>query len=197
MTEENKDERLKSDDIDKSLEGDSSEEIESSEQEIVDVDNETSENDEATDELTVLQTQNSELEDKVLRLQAEISNIQRRNTLDRQSSAKYRSQKLATELLDVVDNLERALAIDVQSDDAKALKEGVEMVYNRFVSVFEKENIKVINPLNEEFDPNFHQAVSMMAAQEGQTSNTVINVLQKGYLLEDRVIRPAMVIVAE
>ena len=197
MTEENKDERLKSDDIDKSLEGDSSEEIESSEQEIVDVDNETSENDEATDELTVLQTQNSELEDKVLRLQAEISNIQRRNMLDRQSSAKYRSQKLATELLDVVDNLERALAIDVQSDDAKALKEGVEMVYNRFVSVFEKENIKVINPLNEEFDPNFHQAVSMMAAQEGQTSNTVINVLQKGYLLEDRVIRPAMVIVAE
>ena len=197
MTEENKDERLKSDDIDKSLEGDSSEEIETSEQEIVDVDNETSENDEATDELTVLQTQNSELEDKVLRLQAEISNIQRRNTLDRQSSAKYRSQNLATELLDVVDNLERALAIEVQSDDAKALKEGVEMVYNRFVSVFEKENIKVINPLNEEFDPNFHQAVSMMAAQEGQASNSVINVLQKGYILEDRVIRPAMVIVAE
>ena len=148
-------------------------------------------------ELDVLKEENAALEDKVLRLNAEISNIQRRHTIDRQNSAKYRSQKLASELLDVIDNLERALMTEVQSDDAKNLKEGVEMVHKQFVSAFEKENITVIDPLNEEFDPNFHQAVSMMPASDGQASNTVINVLQKGYLLEDRVIRPAMVIVAE
>lgn len=137
------------------------------------------------------------LEDKVLRLQAEISNIQRRNTIDRQSAAKYRSQSLATELLDVLDNLERALTTDIQSEDGKNLKQGIEMVHKQFLAAFEKEKIAVIDPESEAFDPNVHQAVSMMPGGEGVESNTVINVLQKGYLLEDRVLRPAMVIVAE
>ena len=114
-----------------------------------------------------------------------------------EDAAKYRSQSLASHLLDVADNLERALATPAESEDAKAIHKGIEMVYKQFQQAFEKEGISVIDPLNQAFDPNFHQAVSMMPAGEGQEADTVINVLQKGYMLQDRVLRPAMVIVAQ
>lgn len=149
------------------------------------------------DPIQVLEEEKEALEDRVLRLQAEINNIQKRNARDRSIAAKYQSQKLASQLLDVVDNLERALATPTQSEDAQALKQGVEMVYKQFLNAFEQEKIIMLDPLGQEFDPNLHQAVSMMPADEGQASNTVIQVLQKGYQLEDRIIRPAMVIVAE
>lgn len=144
-----------------------------------------------------IQAENQRLEDRNLRLQAEISNMQRRNTIDRNNAAKYRSQTLASELLDVLDNLERALSTEVKSEDGIALKQGIEMVHKQFLAAFEKEKITVLNPENEPFDPNMHQAVSMMPGGEGVDSNIVINVLQKGYKLDDRVIRPAMVIVSE
>ena len=147
--------------------------------------------------LAELEAKNDALEDQILRLQAEIANMKRMNAKDRQDSAKYRSQKLATSMLEVVDNLERALQSETNSDDAKALKKGVEMVLSQLQNAFESENIKVIDPMGEKFDPNFHQAVSMMEAEEGQDSDVVINVLQKGYLLHERVIRPAMVIVSQ
>lgn len=147
--------------------------------------------------LAELEAKNDALEDQILRLQAEIANMKRMNAKDRQDSAKYRSQKLATSMLEVVDNLERALQSETNSDDAKALKKGVEMVLSQLQNAFESENIKVIDPMGEKFDPNFHQAVSVMEAEEGQDSDVVINVLQKGYLLHERVIRPAMVIVSQ
>ncbi|WPC08401.1 nucleotide exchange factor GrpE [Globicatella sp. PHS-GS-PNBC-21-1553] len=147
--------------------------------------------------LAELEAKNDALEDQVLRLQAEIANMKRSNAKDRQDLAKYRSQKLATSMLEVVDNLERALQSETNSDDAKALKKGVEMVLSQLQNAFESENIKVIDPMGEKFDPNFHQAVSVMEAEEGQDSDVVINVLQKGYLLHERVIRPAMVIVSQ
>lgn len=147
--------------------------------------------------LAELEAKNDALEDQVLRLQAEIANMKRTNAKDRQDLAKYRSQKLATSMLEVVDNLERALQSETNSDDAKALKKGVEMVLSQLQNAFESENIKVIDPMGEKFDPNFHQAVSVMEAEEGQDSDVVINVLQKGYLLHERVIRPAMVIVSQ
>lgn len=147
--------------------------------------------------LAELEVKNDALEDQVLRLQAEIANMKRTNAKDRQDLAKYRSQKLATSMLEVVDNLERALQSETNSDDAKALKKGVEMVLSQLQNAFESENIKVIDPMGEKFDPNFHQAVSVMEAEEGQDSDVVINVLQKGYLLHERVIRPAMVIVSQ
>lgn len=162
--------------------------------------NEAEQVEEVTDaesETVQLQAQLDEAEERNLRLQAEIANMRRINTRERQDAAKYRSQKLATQLLDVVDNLERALAADVTSEEATALKKGVEMVYNQFLTAFEKEKITVLNPLNEPFDPNFHQAVSVMPRQEDQEADVVLNVLQKGYLLDDRILRPAMVIVSE
>lgn len=148
-------------------------------------------------ELDKLKETIDELEEKNLRLQAEIANMRRINQREREDAAKYRSQTLAASLLDVIDNLERALETEVESEDAQSLKKGVEMVYNLFTQAFESEKIETINPLNEPFDPNFEQAVSVVPAEEGQESNTVVNVLQKGYKIDKRVIRPAMVIVSE
>lgn len=148
-------------------------------------------------ELDKLKQENEELDDKILRLQAEIANMRRINSRERSEAAKFRSQNLASSLLEVIDNLERALQTETPSEDGQALKKGVEMVHNQFKNAFEKEKIETIDPLNEEFDPNFHQAVSVMPAGEGQESNHVIQVLQKGYRIDNRVIRPAMVIVSE
>lgn len=149
------------------------------------------------DELQTLKEENANLDDKVLRLQAEIANMKRVNLRDRQEAAKYRSQNLAKELLEGLDNLERALSIETESQDAKQVQKGVEMAHSQLIAAFERENIKVIDPLNQPFDPYFHQAVSMMPANNGEESQTVMQVLQKGYELNDRIIRPAMVIVAE
>lgn len=161
------------------------------------IDDETSMNMDEENEQQTLEAQVAELEERVLRLQAEIANIQRRNTKERQDAAKYRSQSLATTLLDALDNLYRALDTEVKSDDAIALHKGLEMVLEQFSRAFEEENIKAIDPMGEPFDPNFHQAVSMIPGEEGQESQTIVQVLQKGYVLNDRVIRPAMVIVSE
>ena len=152
---------------------------------------------EAEDQVSQLEAEKEALSDQLLRLQAEIQNMRRINQRERQDAAKYRSQSLASYLLDVADNLERALATPAESEDAKAIHKGIEMVYKQFQQAFEREGISVIDPLNQAFDPNFHQAVSMMPAGEGQEADTVINVLQKGYMLQDRVLRPAMVIVAQ
>lgn len=149
------------------------------------------------DELETLKEQTEQLEDQVLRLQAEIANMRRTHTRDRQEAAKYRSANLASKLVDALDNLERALDSEIESEDGLALKKGVEMVYQQLIQGFNEENIEVVNPLNEPFDPNFEQAVSVMPAEEGVEDNTVVHVVQKGYKIDNRVIRPAMVIVAQ
>lgn len=149
------------------------------------------------DPIAILEAEKMALEERVLRLQAEIANMQRIHTKERQDAAKYRSQKLASEMLDVLDNLDRALQTPTTSEDANALKKGVEMVVSQVKNAFERENIIVIDPIGETFDPNYHQAVSVMPGEEGQESEIVINVLQKGYQLHERVLRPAMVIVSE
>ncbi|MGF3225927.1 nucleotide exchange factor GrpE [Facklamia sp. P12932] len=136
------------------------------------------------------------LEDRNLRLQAEIANMQRSNSRERQEAAKYRSQSLANKLIDAIDNLERALQIKASSEESQAIHKGIQMVYDQILQAFKEEKIEVINPLNETFDPNYHQAVTTQPAAEGQDTDIVVNVLQKGYILNDRIIRPAMVIVS-
>lgn len=161
------------------------------------VEPEVVEQDAEFDELETLKEQTEQLEDQVLRLQAEIANMRRTHTRDRQEAAKYRSANLASKLVDALDNLERALESEIESEDGLALKKGVEMVYQQLIQGFNEENIEVVNPLNEPFDPNFEQAVSVMPAEEGVEDNTVVHVVQKGYKIDNRVIRPAMVIVAQ
>lgn len=198
MSKENKNQPLEEEQSMNEAEEVTTSDVESEEVEVEAVaETEAVEQDPEFDELETLKEQTEQLEDQVLRLQAEIANMRRTHTRDRQEAAKYRSANLASKLVDALDNLERALESEIESEDGLALKKGVEMVYQQLIQGFNEENIEVVNPLNEPFDPNFEQAVSVMPAEEGVEDNTVVHVVQKGYKIDNRVIRPAMVIVAQ
>lgn len=158
---------------------------------------ETEKNDEVSleDELLSMKEQVEESENKYLKLYAEFENFKRRNRQEAELNSKYKDQKFAENLLPVIDNLERALAIDGTDESFIALNKGVEMVYKNLVETLEKHDIKAIDALNQPFDPNFHQAVMTEAADS--ESDIVIEEFQKGYILKDRVIRPTMVKVSE
>ena len=144
-----------------------------------------------------LQQEVERLNDQVYRLSAEISNIQKRNAKERQDAAKYRSQSLAQNLLNVIDNLERAIASPSESEDAQNLKKGIEMVYESFLYALKEDFIEEIDSLDQPFDPTLHHAVQTVPVEEGQEADKVVQVFQKGYKLKDRVLRPAMVIVSQ
>lgn len=134
-------------------------------------------------------------EDKYLKLYAEFENFKRRNKQEIDLNNKYKEQKFAEDLLPVLDNLERAMDIEGETEAFASLKKGVEMVYNDFLNIFGKHDITVIESAGKEFDPNVHQAVMTEPSEEG--SGIVIEEFQKGYMLKDRVIRPSMVKVSE
>ncbi len=130
---------------------------------------------------------------QVLYVKAEGENIRRRATEDVDKARKFALEKFASELLSVKDSLDAALAVD--TTDVASYKNGIELTSKQLLSVFEKFNITEINPENEKFDPNKHQAIS--AVDSDLEPNTVLGVLQKGYTLNDRVLRPALVMVAK
>lgn len=146
-------------------------------------------------ELESLRQEAREFEEKYLKLYAEFENFKRRNRQEIDLNNKYKDQKFAEDLLPVLDNLERAMAIEGDDDSFASLKKGVEMVYNEFLNIFNKRDITVIEAEGREFDPNFHQAVMTEPSEEG--SGIVIEEFQKGYMLKDRVIRASMVKVSE
>ena len=135
----------------------------------------------------------AENHDAWLRAKAETENVRRRATEDIAKTSKFAIEKFARELLAVKDSLEAGLATEAPSIDS--LKSGTELTLKQLVAAFEKSGLKELNPVGEKFDPNFHQAISMIEAD--QEPNTVVTVLQKGYLLTDRVLRPALVVVAK
>lgn len=139
----------------------------------------------------------NEMEDKFLRARAEIANMSNRNKNEREQLVRYRSQDLGKKLLPAIDNLERALATEVNDDQGASLKKGVEMVLESLTVALKEEGITEIKADGESFDPNLHQAVQTVPAEDGVKPETIVNVLQKGYQLHDRVLRPAMVIVAQ
>lgn len=147
-----------------------------------------------TDQLT---QQLEEMEDKFLRASAEIANITNRNRNERELLQRYRSQDLGKKLLPAVDNLERALAIDVTDEQGLSLRKGIEMVYESLLQAMKEEGIEEIPSLGETFDPNVHQAVQTIPATEEHPSDTIVEVFQKGYKLGDRVLRASMVVVAQ
>lgn len=151
----------------------------------------------AEKQLAELQENLSEMEDKYLRAQAEIANMTRRNRSEREQLARYRSQDLAKGILGSLDNLERALATEVSNEQAESLKKGVEMVLEGLRHALKEEGVTEIPAEGVTFDPNLHQAVQTLPASDKTPSDTVVEVLQKGYQLHDRVLRPAMVIVAQ
>lgn len=124
---------------------------------------------------------------------AEGENIRRRALDDIEKARKYALEKFSGELLAVKDSLEAAL--NVENATLESYRDGVELTLKQLNSVFEKFSLAEINPLGEKFDPNWHQAIS--AVESDAEPNTVVNVLQKGYRLNDRVLRPALVMVAK
>jgi len=148
------------------------------------------------DLLKVAELKAAEHHDAWLRAKAETENVRRRAQEDIGKAGKFAVEKFSGELLAVKDSLEAALASDNQS--AEHLKEGVELTLRQLVAAFEKSGLAEINPLGQKFDPNFHQAISQIEAPDETTeANTVLSVLQKGYALHGRVIRPAMVVVSK
>ena len=140
----------------------------------------------------------SELEDKLLREKAELINYRKRKEEETERLLKYSSEDIAKSLLPIVDNFERAINMDDDNleDEVSKFLSGFKMIYCNFVSVLEKNGIKAIDEANVPFDPAFHQAI-MTEKRDGVEPEMILEVLQKGYLLKDKVIRPAMVKVSE
>lgn len=147
-------------------------------------------------EAALEQAQNAK--DDLLRVQAEMQNLRRRTEQDIEKAHKYGQEKFSIELLAVMDNLERSLEAASNSDDAtvNAIREGVDLTLKSFADCFSKFNIEAVDPLGEPFDPQLHQAMSIQENADAEP-NTVIAVMQKGYTLHGRVIRPAMVMVSK
>jgi molecular chaperone GrpE len=133
--------------------------------------------------------------DQCLRLQAEIENLRKRAERDLVNAHKFALEKFAGELLPVRDSLEMGLQAVSENADIERLKQGGELTLKLLTDAMDKFNIKEINPLNELFNPEYHEAMSMQE-RDDVAPNTVVTVVQKGYLLNDRLIRPAMVIVS-
>ncbi|MDX1812644.1 MAG: nucleotide exchange factor GrpE [Gammaproteobacteria bacterium] len=134
--------------------------------------------------------------DTVVRTKAEIENIRRRTERELENAHKYALEKFASELLPVIDSLEMGvLAASDENTDVAKIREGTEMTLKMFESVIDKFGIKSVHPEGQAFNPEHHQAMSMIDSAEHEP-NTVINVMQKGYLLNERLVRPAMVVVA-
>ena len=131
-------------------------------------------------------------EDKYLRLYAEFENFKRRKNKEIETNNVYKSQKVITEILPSLDNLERALQVESDNEEIKSLLKGVEMVYEGLLNVLKTEGVELIETENVQFDPNYHHAV-MQDEDSEKESGAILDTFQKGYKLKDRVIRPAMV----
>jgi molecular chaperone GrpE len=140
-----------------------------------------------------LEASNSELRDTVLRERAELENQRRRLHRDLEQARRFANEKLLNELLPVYDSLERGLAIE--SGDVAAVREGISLTLKALLKVAEGNGLVQIDPIDQPLDPERHHAVSMVEAP-GKAPGTVVNVLQKGYVLNDRLLRPALVAVA-
>jgi molecular chaperone GrpE len=148
-------------------------------------------------ETEALLQQVTDANDQVLRIQAEMQNVRRRAERDVENAHKYALDKFTADLLPVVDNLERALGtINAEDETQKAVATGVELTLKSFLDVLARFNIEVVDPAGQPFDADLHQAVSMVPNSNSEP-NTVIDVFQKGYTLNGRLVRPAMVVVSK
>jgi molecular chaperone GrpE len=148
-------------------------------------------------EIESLTAQLTEAKEQALRAQAEAQNARRRAEQDVEKAHKFGQEKLVNDLLPVVDNLERALEAMGDADETlKPVLEGVELTLKSFQDTLKRHSIEALHPLGEPFDPQLHQAMTMVPSPDAEP-NTVIDVFQKGYTLHGRLVRPAMVVVAK
>lgn len=146
-------------------------------------------------EVDLLKKEIDKLKNDYARAYADTENLKKRLMQEAEQTRKYRIQSFAKEILPVIDNLERALK--TESNEAnEGLKKGVQMIYDQLINALKMEGVEEVDCLNKPFDPNTSQAL-MQEKREGVEPNIVIEVLQKGYMLKDRILRPAMVKVSE
>lgn len=141
-----------------------------------------------------LETLNKKLQNDYYLAYADAQNIKKRNQAEHESMKKYRIQSFAVDILPAIDNLERSVL--AMEDKDSLLAKGILITYNQLINSLKKEGVEEIDALNKVFDGNFHQAL-MAEKVEGVAPNTVIEILQKGYILKDRLLRPALVKVSE
>lgn len=135
--------------------------------------------------------------DQIMRLKAEIENNRKRTERELENAHKYALRNFVEALLPIVDSMEMGrTAADAKNASLESIREGVDLTMNMFIQVMEKQGLVQIDPQGEKFDPDQHQAMSMVEDKKAE-SGTVIKVIQKGYLLNDRLVRPAMVVVAK
>lgn len=150
----------------------------------------------ANAKIAELEAKIKEMENRYLRLYADFENFRRRTRQEMEAAEKYRAQSLVSDLLPALDNFERALKIKAEDEQAKSILQGMEMVYRSVLDALKKEGVEAIEAVGKPFDPHLHQAV-MQVEDSNYEPNTVVEELQKGYKLKDRVIRPAMVKVSQ
>ncbi|MDD4036304.1 MAG: nucleotide exchange factor GrpE [Bacilli bacterium] len=150
--------------------------------------------DKKVDEMALLIEKNKELEEKLLRNQAEFVNFKRRKDEETSSLLKYSNMDIVRDVLPILDNFERAIDMDDDNPDDEVSKflEGFIIIYNRFKETLSKYEVEEIEALGEQFDPNLHEAV-MVEHEKDKESGIVLEVIKKGYKLKDRIIRPSMV----
>lgn len=185
MKDKNKKENLKEKEALKEEKQDLKEEEKEVEVEVVDPKDEEIEN---------LKKELDKLKNDYTRVFADMDNLKKRLEQEAINTKKYRIQSFALEILPVIDNLERALASKDDKEDA--FYKGVKMIYDQLIKSLENEGVKEIECLDKEFDPNYCQSI-MVEKKEGVKANVVIEVLQKGYMLKDRVLRAALVKISE
>ncbi|MBL3555635.1 MULTISPECIES: nucleotide exchange factor GrpE [Marinobacter] len=151
-------------------------------------------------DVDALKAQAQEFQEQMLRSQAEMQNVRRRAEIDVEKAHKFALEKFVKELLPVADSLEKAVESTEGHEDSgelvASIREGVEMTLNLFMNSLRKFNVEQLNPIGEPFDPQQHEAMSMVPAPNAEP-NSVVAVVQKGYMLNERLVRPAMVVVAK
>ena len=147
-----------------------------------------------------LETQQAQFTDQLLRVKAEMENVRRRSDKQVSDSRKYANEALAKELINVRDSLQIASETEIESDDSdavKSMREGLELTLKQLDSLFEKFSIIELSPAaGDKLDPNLHQAMTMVPSDD-VAPGSVVNTIQRGYQLHDRLLRPAMVVVAQ
>lgn len=148
------------------------------------------------DQIKVLQEEVDKWKNEYYKVFADMENVKRRLQNEHANQLKFMAQSIVEQMLPIVDNFERSLAIENPSDELKGFLKGYEMIYKQIVALLENQGVKVIETEGKEFDPNYHQAV-MTVSDENYKPGMIVEELQKGYMLKDRVIRASLVKVSE
>lgn len=153
--------------------------------------------DDIEEKLMAAEEEAKQFYDRFLRVSAEFENYKKRSSREISEFKKFANESLITALLPVIDNLERAVCSSKENNcDIDSLREGIDLTLNEIVKVLEKFDVKPIEALGKEFDPNFHQAM-MQEASLDHPDNTILQELQKGYMIHNRLLRPSMVVVSK